>query len=129
MSLLRRPGRREPEPAKPTGVLRPGRPREAAALGDLLAGFMQTSPVGRELARETIEARWREAVGAEVAAMTEVRGYRDRVLTIVVGSSALLQELSTFYRSSILATLREKPGQPVADVREISFKLGAIKKT
>ncbi|HVY61113.1 MAG TPA: DUF721 domain-containing protein [Planctomycetota bacterium] len=97
----------------------PAKRRGAQAIGDLLAGFMAANQVGRAIARETLEAAWRDAVGAEVAGMTRVRGLRDGVLTVEVNASGLLQELSTFYKGSILAALKRP------EVREISFRLGA----
>lgn len=100
---------------------RPG----AEALGDLLAGFLKASKTGRDLARDALEARWSETVGPEVAASSRVRGYRDGLLTIEVASSALLQELSTFYGASILAVLKAKGG-PFGEVREIAFRLGSF---
>jgi predicted nucleic acid-binding Zn ribbon protein len=104
------------------------RPKGAEAIGDVLARFMAASPVGRELSREALAAAWKDAVGAEVAAETRVRGWRDGVLTVEVQSSALLSELSTFYRASILAALRARRGEKVAEVKDISFKLGVISK-
>ncbi len=101
------------------------RRKGAQPIGDLLKGFLKEHKVGRAIAREALEASWREAVGAEVAAGTRVRGYRDRVLEVEVESSALLQELSTFYRASILSALRKK-GAPFLDLADLSFKLGAF---
>jgi predicted nucleic acid-binding Zn ribbon protein len=106
-----------------------GPPRRGGeAIGDILARMMAHSNVGRGVAREALDEAWREAVGAEVAAETRVRGMRDGVLTVEVGSSALLSELATFYRASILASLRAKAKGPGADVREVEFKLGVIRR-
>src|SRR5579859_2445761 len=82
-----------------------GRRKGAEPIGDLLGKLLAREP---GLAREMTEAAWREAVGPEVAGMTSVRGVRDGVLTVEVASSALLQELATFYRSSILSSMRAK---------------------
>ena len=106
---------------------RSGGPR---AIGDLLSGFLKETKVGREIAREQVEAAWRSAVGPEVAAETRVQGLRDGVLSVEVGSSALLQELKTFYRASILAALKAggaaEKGEAGLAVREVVFRLGAI---
>jgi len=100
----------------------------AEALSDLLQRFLQTSPAGRAVAVEEVEARWREVavevVGAPLAADTRVRGLRDGVLTIEVASSALLSELETFHSQELLRALRRR-GAPFAEVREIACKLGA----
>jgi predicted nucleic acid-binding Zn ribbon protein len=103
----------------------------ARSIGDLLAGFLEETKAGREIARERVEAAWRAAVGPEVAAETRVQGLRDGVLSVEVASSALLQELKTFYRASILAALKAgggagEKGEAGLAVREITFKLGAM---
>lgn len=95
------------------------------AIGDLLAGFFRTE-VGRGVAREGLEAGWRDAVGAEVAAATRVRGLREGTLVVEVASSALLQELRTFHRAGLLRALREGGAAGLREVREIAFKLGAF---
>jgi predicted nucleic acid-binding Zn ribbon protein len=96
----------------------------AQSVGDLLAGFLAETKVGREVARDALEEGWREVVGPEVAVGTRVRGLRDKVLTVEVSSSALLQELRTFYRASILAALKAR-GAPLKDLKDIAFKLGS----
>jgi len=111
--------------AAPGGGKRGRAACEPHAIGDLLASFIATTPAGRALAREALEEGWREAVGPEVASATRVRGMRDGVLGVDVASSALLQELSTFYRSSILAALKKSTGA-LREVRDVSFKLGAL---
>jgi hypothetical protein len=109
-----------------SGAAAGGRGRKGPeAIGDLLQGFLRTSKVGRDLARDALEALWREAVGPEIAASTRVRGFRGGVLTIEVASSALLQELSTFYGASILTSLKAQGG-PFGEVREIAFRLGSF---
>ena len=97
----------------------------AESIGDLLAGFLKTSPIGRAVAREDLEGAWRAAVGPEIAGSTRVRGLRDGVLTVEVGSSALLQELATFCRAEILASLRAGE-RGARDVRELTFRLGVF---
>jgi hypothetical protein len=96
--------------------------RGAEAIGDVLAGFLAGSTVGRAFAREALEEAWRGAVGAEVAKDTRVRGYRDGVLTVEVSSSAQLQELSTFYRASILEAIKAN-GALGREVRELCFRM------
>ncbi len=103
----------------------PRRKRGAEPLGDLLQGFLKQTSAGREIARDALEVHWRETVGPEIAETTRVSGFRDGVLAVEVASSALLQELATFYGASILAALKER-GAPLPEIRELRFKLGAF---
>ncbi len=90
----------------------------------LLASFLEGSAVGRSVKARLLEDAWRRAVGPEVAAETRVAGWRDGTLRVEVRSSALLQELATFHRASLLEALRaEAPG---GDVRALEFRLGTF---
>jgi hypothetical protein len=77
-------------------------------LGYLLARFLRGTTVGRSAALEALGEAWRAVVGPELAAETRVVSFKDGTLRIEVRGSPLLQELSTFYRDSLLAALREK---------------------
>lgn len=114
-------------PAGPRPAARTGRPsgREEAGtaeIGYLLARFMRGTTLGRSAALEALAAGWQETVGPEIAAETRVASYREGTLRIEVRSSALLQELSTFYRDALLAALRAKDGC----LRAIEFKPGVF---
>jgi predicted nucleic acid-binding Zn ribbon protein len=116
----KRPRVAEPERGKAFG-------RGAQSIGDLLGAFLKTTATGRQVAREDLEESWRAAVGPEVAGGTRVRGFKDGVLTVDVSSSALLAELSTFYREEIIGALRAK-AKPFREVKELTFKLGVFDK-
>ena len=115
-----------PHPARESAG-NPGR-RGAEALGDLLERFLEKSGAGRALAREEIDRRWRLAAGESLGAAvgeTRVLGLREGALSVAVSSSALLSEISTFHRETLLAALR-RTGPPFAEVRELTLKLGAF---
>ena len=127
--MAARPGAR---PEHGGGKQREGPPRGAESLADLLARFVTKAPAGRALAREDLEARWREALAGvlepALLADTRVLGHRDRVLAVLVRSSALLSELDTFHKAAILKSLRGR-GAPFQDIADVTFKQGAFDTT
>jgi predicted nucleic acid-binding Zn ribbon protein len=108
-----------------SGDGRPKRRGSPEAIREILDQLLaRTSPLGRVVSEEALAAEWRAAVGEEIAAHTRVAGLAGGRLRVEVDSSALLQELSTFYRRSILESLRAgKIGRAIV---EVQFKLGAF---
>ena len=108
---------------------RPGEPargkRSPEGIGELLASLLGGSEVGRSARRLALEEAWHRTVGAEIAAQTRVGGFRAGELEVLVRSSALLQELSTFYSASLLEALRADPGASARDLKSIRFRLGS----
>lgn len=102
--------------------------REAAKIGFLLAGFLRGTTVGRSATLHALEAAWSETVGPEIAAETRVASYREGVLRIEVRSSALLQELATYYKASLLESLRGALARGAAreGLERLEFRLGSF---
>lgn len=89
-------------------------------LGFLIARFLRGTTVGRSAALIALEEAWKATVGPELASDTRVSSFKDGTLRIEVRGSPLLQELSTFYRDSLLTSLREKN----REVAKLELKLG-----
>jgi predicted nucleic acid-binding Zn ribbon protein len=89
----------------------------AAAVGDLVAQVVQSAGLGQDKKKAALLQAWRDAVGREIAAQTEIQGLRGGVLTVLVGSAALAHDLMVYYRRDLLARLREQCQTPITDLR------------
>ena len=95
-------------------------------LAEALAAYMQSSGVGKPIEQTSIERQWRAAVGEEIAEHTRAVRLNREVLEVNVDSSALLQELSAFYRDKILDSLRS--GRHPLRVRVAAVQRGTARK-
>ncbi len=93
-------------------------------VGDLLGHLFAARGLGRLHAAGQLESAWASAVGESAARSTKVGGVRHGVLTIIVAHSALLEELSAFRKSELLANLRQNA--PAASIHDIRFRVGPI---
>lgn len=108
-------------PKQPAGLtenphLRP-RSVPTAQVGDLVAKVIESAGLGKTTQKSILSKAWREAVGRDIAAQTEIQGLRGGVLTVQVGSAALAHELMVYYRRELLARLREQTRIPLTDLR------------
>lgn len=72
-----------------------------------------------------IENAWTKTVGPEMAKETEIYSFHRGVLTIAVGSSALLQEIRQFHKNALLSDMRDIWNASVPLVN-IVYRLGKI---
>lgn len=95
------------------------RPRSVptAQVGDLVAKVIESAGLGKTTQKSVLSKAWRDAVGRDIAAQTEIQGLRGGVLTVQVGSAALAHELMVYYRRELLARLREQTRIPLTDLR------------
>jgi predicted nucleic acid-binding Zn ribbon protein len=93
------------------------RSQRVAAVGDLVTKVVEAAGLGRSSQRAAVAQGWRDAVGREIAAQTEIQGLRGGVLTVLVGSAALAHELMVYYRRDLLTRLRERTKLPITDLR------------
>lgn len=68
-------------------------------------------------------AAWKQAVGDEIAAASEIYSLKNGVLTVSVFSSSLLQEIRQFHQDAIMADIRDIWSASMPLVR-IIFRLG-----
>lgn len=88
-----------------------------AQVGDLVAKVIESAGLGKTTQKSVLTKAWREAVGRDIAAQTEIQGLRGGVLTVQVGSAALAHELMVYYRRELLARLRDQTRIPLTDLR------------
>lgn len=69
------------------------------------------------------EQAWRQTVGQPLAAYTRVGAVRRGVLEILVGNSAVMQELTLQKRQLLQDLNKAFPDQPIRDLR---FRIGAV---
>ncbi|WP_435008633.1 DciA family protein [Tundrisphaera lichenicola] len=93
-------------------------------LSEILGNLFAARGFGRLQAASELELAWASAVGDRDLGQTRVGGVRRGVLNVTVAHPGLLEELSTFRKPSLLATLRrDAPGTPIHDIR---FRVGPI---
>lgn len=91
------------------------------ALGDVVSRLCALRGYGRPQGEQQLAEMWNRVAGEQVANQTRVLGLRNGVLQIGVGSAALLSELASFHRHSLLDSIqREELGRKI---RDIKFKL------
>ena len=93
-------------------------PREPKRIGEVAKKLVGGQAKRAVASLREADAKWREVVGDDVADKTRVLGVSRRILRVAVPSSAMLAELTGFYRDGILEGLQsgERP-LPVKDVR------------
>ena len=79
-------------------------------LGDVLHRWLDRNAEGKKITQYTIHERWPELVGEHLASRTSPRSMRKGVLTVVVASSAWLNELS-FMRVALVKQINEGLGK------------------
>ncbi len=87
------------------------------ALSELIAARGLARVRGDEQLRQT----WREVAGEQFAADTKVLGIRNGVLRIGVSNSALLGELVSYHRESLLQSLQQD--HAFLKIRDVKFRL------
>lgn len=98
--------------------------RKPRALGDVVREFLETSGLSRRAELAHVEAAWRKVAGPDVAARTRLMGVKRYVVTIEVGSPALLSELSGFRKRDLVARMAaELPDQLVKDIKFVQGSL------
>ena len=94
------------------------------AIGPILSRLLTKSGVTHFAAQQALRTSWQRAVGPELARHTRLAGWRGNVLRVEVDSPAHLQELATFYKSSILQRLRA--GGEAFVIQDIEFRIGSF---
>jgi predicted nucleic acid-binding Zn ribbon protein len=93
-------------------------------LTDLLGELFAARGLARIQAHGEIEAAWALAVGESGRPATRVEGLRRGVLSVIVAHPTLLEELASFQKPELLASLRRSLGG--ASIHDIRFRVGPI---
>ncbi len=93
-------------------------PRKPKHIGEVAKKIVKGSARKAVKSLREAELKWREVAGDDIADQTRVLGVSRRILRVAVRSSAMLAELTGFYRDDFLEALQsgEQP-LPVKDVR------------
>ena len=75
---------------------------------EAVARYLQASKLAQPLRQAEVEQAWLAAVGDEIGRHTRVLRVHNHCLVVGVDSAPWLQELSQFYRESILSSLQEQ---------------------
>jgi hypothetical protein len=93
-------------------------------LTDLLKRWLRKNHVRERADPSAAYNLWKEVVGEEIAARTRVVDMSQGELVVEVDSAPLLNELSTYYRSEILETL--KGHEEFKGVQKLRFRAGTF---
>ena len=102
---------------------RRARRRAPKPIGDVLDELIVRRGYGRLQAHDELEQAWQEAVGASLAASSELGALRRGILEVVVASSTLMQEFA-FEKQNILKALAAR--LPNLAIRDLRFRVGSI---
>jgi len=90
-------------------------------LGDVLSELVALKGLAHTGAAEQLQEAWQQVAGQTIAEATRVVGKRNRLLEVEVVSAAMLYELDSFHKNSLLQALQSH--QPPVDVNGIRFRL------
>ena len=89
-------------------------------LGDALSDLAALKGLARSGAAEQLSQAWKQAAGERIASETRVVAVKNRSLEIEVASAALMYELDSFHKSSLLDALKQQPG---LEINQLKFRL------
>jgi hypothetical protein len=98
--------------------------RGVASVGEVLRGWLKENKVRERIAASSIFTKWKQIVGEEIGARTRVIEAAAGELVIEVDSSALLNELSTYYRQEILDSLHQT--EEFRGIQKLKFRSGSL---
>jgi predicted nucleic acid-binding Zn ribbon protein len=86
-----------------------------------LAELISLKGLARVQAHAELQSVWAAVAGEQIAAQTKVLGVRRGVLQVSVSNSALLSELVSFHKQSLVKALRTQ--QTDLRLKDIKFRL------
>ncbi len=93
----------------------------AIPLSNALSELIALKGLARVRGDQRLLEAWKQAAGEKIASQTTVQGIKNRIVMVGVENSALLNELNSFHKSSLLQKLQKEYGKQ--DVRDIRFRL------
>ncbi len=93
----------------------------AVPISKALSELIALKGLGRIQGDQRLKDAWKQAAGDKIAGQTVVLGIKNRVVQIGVENSALLNELNSFHKASLLQKLQTEYGKQ--DVRDLRFRL------
>lgn len=93
----------------------------AAPISQALTELIALKGLVRVRGDQRLKEAWDEAAGEKIASQTTAQAIKNRIVMVGVENSALLNELNSFHKSSLLQKLQKEYGKQ--DVRDIRFRL------
>ena len=92
-----------------------------APISQALSELIALKGLVRVRGNQRLKDAWDQAAGEKIASLTAVQGIKNRIVMVGVENSALLNELNSFHKSSLLQKMQTEYGKQ--DVRDIRFRL------
>ena len=90
-------------------------------VAQVLSELIALKGLSRVQGDQRLTNAWKQAAGEKIAGLTTVMGIKNRIVQVGVENSALLNELNSFHKKSLLTKLQQEYGKQ--DVRDIRFRL------
>jgi predicted nucleic acid-binding Zn ribbon protein len=97
---------------------------ETTRIDEVIHRWLKSHRAPARLDPGAIFSRWKDLVGEEIGRHTRVVDLRGAELLVEVDSAALLNELSTYYRQSILDSVHADP--EFLNIYQIRFRAGTF---
>jgi predicted nucleic acid-binding Zn ribbon protein len=98
--------------------------RGLASIEDVLGRWIKRNKTRQRVDKEAIFSRWKEVVGEDLGKQTRAVDIQAGTLLVEVDSAPLLNELSTYFREDILASLRQL--EEFRNIGDIRFRAGTF---
>ena len=98
---------------------------EPQALGAVLSQLFTLRGYDRPQAGRQLQEIWKQIAGDSIAGQTHVQGIKDGVLQIAVTNSAMLQELDSFHKWSLLEQFASEHSD--LRIRDVKFRLQSVR--
>jgi len=92
-----------------------------APISQALSELIALKGLARVRGDQRLIEAWEQAAGEKIASQTAVQGIKNRIVMVGVENSALLNELNSFHKGSLLKNMQKEYGKQ--DVRDIRFRL------
>lgn len=99
----------------------------ACPMRDIVRALLDQTGIKARQDISDLHEAWAKSVPPHVAANTRVIGLKNEVLTVLVGSATLKQEIDSFMRDHILERMRQAlPDQRISRLRLTLANPGAV---
>lgn len=93
----------------------------ATPVSQVLSELIAMKGLARVQGDQRLKQAWEQAAGKKIAGQTSILGIKNRIVQIGVDNSALLNELNSFHKLSLLQKLQQEYGKQ--NVRDMRFRL------
>lgn len=94
-----------------------------SSIKEILSDLFRVGEIAHIYKNRDIYYIWSQVCPEKYLDVTRMKGFYRNTLTIEVSSSAVLQEISTFYKTEILEKLQQIKGNKI---QKLVFKMGSF---